>query len=39
MGAVSPWFFTHYGADTYNKNVSVRLTCVVLTRLCQLLTT
>lgn len=22
MGAVSPWFFTHYGADTYNKNVS-----------------
>ncbi|KIP05382.1 glycoside hydrolase family 71 protein [Phlebiopsis gigantea 11061_1 CR5-6] len=20
MGAVSPWFFTHYGADTYNKN-------------------
>lgn len=22
IGAVSPWFFTHYGADTYNKNVS-----------------
>ena len=22
MGAVSPWFFTHYGEDTYNKNVS-----------------
>lgn len=21
IGAVSPWFFTHYGADTYNKNV------------------
>ena len=21
MGAVSPWFFTHYGADSYNKNV------------------
>ena len=20
-GAVSPWFFTHYGANTYNKNV------------------
>lgn len=20
MAAVSPWFFTHYGADTYNKN-------------------
>ncbi|PSR74813.1 hypothetical protein PHLCEN_2v9527 [Hermanssonia centrifuga] len=20
MGAVSPWFFTHYGADSYNKN-------------------
>ncbi|KAF9556741.1 hypothetical protein CPC08DRAFT_736978 [Agrocybe pediades] len=20
MGAVSPWFFTHYGPDTYNKN-------------------
>lgn len=22
MAAVSPWFFTHYGADTFNKNVS-----------------
>ncbi|KAG6854668.1 hypothetical protein C0991_003316 [Blastosporella zonata] len=21
MAAVSPWFFTHYGADSYNKNV------------------
>ena len=21
MGAVSPWFFTHYGADSFNKNV------------------
>ncbi|KAI0711667.1 glycoside hydrolase family 71 protein [Earliella scabrosa] len=20
MGAVSPWFFTHYGKDTFNKN-------------------
>ncbi|KAL0951577.1 hypothetical protein HGRIS_008259 [Hohenbuehelia grisea] len=20
MGAVSPWFFTHYGPDTFNKN-------------------
>jgi len=20
LGAVSPWFFTHYGADTFNKN-------------------
>jgi glucan endo-1,3-alpha-glucosidase len=20
LGAVSPWFFTHYGADSYNKN-------------------
>lgn len=20
MSSVSPWFFTHYGADTYNKN-------------------
>ncbi|KAI0785282.1 glycoside hydrolase [Abortiporus biennis] len=20
MGAVSPWFFTHYGADSFNKN-------------------
>ncbi|PPR02844.1 hypothetical protein CVT24_002322 [Panaeolus cyanescens] len=20
MGAVSPWFFTHYGPDSYNKN-------------------
>lgn len=24
MGAVSPWFFTHYGPDTYNKNVSTK---------------
>lgn len=22
MATVSPWFFTHYGADSYNKNVS-----------------
>ena len=22
MGAVSPWFFTHYGVNSYNKNVS-----------------
>lgn len=22
MGAVSPWFFTHYGANSFNKNVS-----------------
>lgn len=22
MAAVSPWFFTHYGPSTYNKNVS-----------------
>ena len=22
MGAVSPWFFTHYGPTSYNKNVS-----------------
>jgi glucan endo-1,3-alpha-glucosidase len=22
MAAASPWFFTHYGADTFNKNVS-----------------
>ncbi|TFK74888.1 hypothetical protein BDN72DRAFT_759041 [Pluteus cervinus] len=22
MAAVSPWFFTHYGQDSYNKNVS-----------------
>jgi glucan endo-1,3-alpha-glucosidase len=21
MATVSPWFFTHYGPDTYNKNV------------------
>jgi hypothetical protein len=21
LPAVSPWFFTHYGADSYNKNV------------------
>jgi len=24
MGAVSPWFFTHYGADSFNKNVRLR---------------
>jgi len=24
MGAVSPWFFTHYSPQTYNKNVSGR---------------
>lgn len=23
MAAVSPWFFTHYGPDSFNKNVSV----------------
>ena len=22
MAAVSPWFFTHFGPDTFNKNVS-----------------
>ena len=22
MGAVSPWFFTHYGVNSWNKNVS-----------------
>lgn len=22
MAAVAPWFFTHFGADTFNKNVS-----------------
>lgn len=21
MASVSPWFFTHYGADSFNKNV------------------
>ena len=26
MGAVSPWFFTHYGPDSFNKNVSLRAT-------------
>lgn len=24
MASVSPWFFTHYGADSYNKNVRIR---------------
>jgi glucan endo-1,3-alpha-glucosidase len=24
LGAVSPWFFTHYGADSYNKNFIYR---------------
>ena len=23
MGAVAPWFFSHYGVNSYNKNVSV----------------
>ena len=23
IGSVSPWFFTHYGPDTFNKNVSL----------------
>jgi len=23
MAAASPWFFTHYGADSYNKNVRI----------------
>ena len=23
MGAVTPWFFTHYGVNSYNKNVSI----------------
>ena len=22
MGAISPWFFTHYGPNSFNKNVS-----------------
>ena len=22
MAAAAPWFFTHFGADTFNKNVS-----------------
>ena len=22
MAAASPWFYTHYGANTYDKNVS-----------------
>jgi glucan endo-1,3-alpha-glucosidase len=25
MPTVSPWFFTHYGADSFNKNVSMAL--------------
>jgi hypothetical protein len=25
MAAVSPWFFTHYGANSFNKNVSYPL--------------
>ena len=23
MGAISPWFFTHYSPQTFNKNVSI----------------
>ena len=23
MGAISPWFFTHYGQNSFNKNVSL----------------
>ena len=26
MGAVSPWFFTHYGPNSFNKNVSPLVT-------------
>lgn len=27
MAAVSPWFFTHYGPDTWNKNVRSNPLC------------
>lgn len=32
MAAVSPWFFTHYGQDSFNKNVrsSLDYTCHLL---------
>lgn len=29
MGAVSPWFFTHYSPQTFNKNVSIISSTVV----------
>jgi glucan endo-1,3-alpha-glucosidase len=25
MAAISPWFFTHYSPDTFNKNVRIHL--------------
>lgn len=28
MAAVSPWFFTHYSPETYDKNVSLTLSAV-----------
>jgi glucan endo-1,3-alpha-glucosidase len=30
MSAVSPWFYTHYGPNTYNKNVRNSLFIVYL---------
>ena len=32
MGAVSPWFFTHYSPQTFNKNVSTHFLprCVLI---------
>lgn len=27
MAAASPWFFTHYSTQTYNKNVRAGLPC------------
>ncbi|PFH51633.1 glycoside hydrolase family 71 protein [Amanita thiersii Skay4041] len=37
MAAVSPWFFTHYGADTYNKNFIYRADDWLLPRRWELL--
>ena len=28
MGAVSPWFFTHYGPDSFNKNVGLFISLI-----------
>ena len=33
MAAVSPWFFTHYGADSFNKNVCFFLVYISSARL------
>jgi glucan endo-1,3-alpha-glucosidase len=31
MAAVSPWFFTHYGPNSFNKNVCFCFVCIIST--------